>query len=173
MKRQLVKLDPYKEGEDEHFSIIEVFPYLHYENNEQQIREDENKLFQYSLDPDVGVVNIHVRSREAQNEVSSFLIGHGFDEVELLEGSNVLLTECQDLVEKDEPGEIIEEPRTRRYYTINEEQEEKYLMSRSSLSIRVSFAIEELTLLKEVIKKLRAKRNYRNKWIEGNQYLIK
>lgn len=173
MENPIVSLGGYTKGEEETFSIIEAYPYLSYEEGEKCNEDDLARLFQVSLDPDHAQINIHVRSKEAQNEVESFLIGHGFDEVQCLEGKYPGMTECIKVVDDLEEDEVIEEPRRRRYYT-EESKVEEFLMSGSSLSISVSFEVGRLVEFKRVLKKLRRDRLYRNKWLmESGQYMIK
>ena len=68
-----------KPGEEKTFSLIEVYPYMHYDSNHTE--DDLNRAFQFSLDPKRCSYNIHVRSKEAQEEVTNFLIGYGFENV--------------------------------------------------------------------------------------------
>ena len=171
-KQQLVTLDEYREGEEQSFSVIEIFPYLHYENDEVTNELDMYNIFQFSLDPNTVCLNIHVRSEEAQEEVCSYLSGHGFENVKCLKGNVIGMTECRPK-EVGDDDEIIGEPKSRNYYTIYEENIANWLLSKSSLSIRVAFEAELLGEFKNVIRKLRDKRSYRNKWVDENHYVIK
>ena len=137
-----------KPGEEKTFSLIEVYPYMHYDSNHTE--DDLNRAFQFSLDPKRCSYNIHVRSKEAQEEVTSFLIGYGFENVKQLEGD--VLGQVESVTKND---------------TL------KFMMSYSSLSVRVSFSTERFEEFKLVIKKLREKRAYRNKWLSGENYVIK
>lgn len=173
MENSVVSLGNYAKGEEKAFSIIEAYPYLSYGEGQESNENDLSKLFQVSLDSKQALVNIHVRSREAQNEVSSFLIGHGFDELKCLEGEYPGMTECIKPVEDLDEDEILEEPRGRRYYTEASKVEDLH-MSRSTLSISVSFDVERLVEFKRTLKKLRREKSYRNKWLmESGQYMIK
>ena len=154
-----------KPGEEKTFSLIEVYPYMHYDSNHTE--DDLNRAFQFSLDPKRCSYNIHVRSKEAQEEVTNFRIGYGFENVKQLEGD--VLGQVESVKHDEELGDAA--PRNRVYLTKNDTL--KFMMSYSSLSVRVSFSTERFEEFKLVIKKLREKRAYRNKWLSGKNYVIK
>lgn len=159
---KLLKVDNYTEGEKQDFGLIEVYPYLHYRNDVETNELDMEKIFEISLDPNTCVLMIHVRSREAQEEIGSYLIGHGFENIKEVEGNVFGITECR--ISRDKNIKKASEPKNRRYFKAGESTE--MLMTKSSLGIRVSFGREELERFKEIIKCLRHKKNYRNRWID-------
>ena len=94
-------------------------------------------------------------------------IGYGFENVKQLEGD--VLGQVESVKHDEELGDAA--PRNRVYLTKNDTL--KFMMSYSSLSVRVSFSTERFEEFKLVIKKLREKRAYRNKWLSGKNYVIK
>lgn len=168
-------LSDYREGEEKDFSIIEVYPHLNYWNTYDCLDQDRKRLFEASLNPNLCCVNIHVRSQEAQKEICSYLIGKGY-EAEPVQGNVLGMHVCQrkstDIQEGDEP---LESPRNRSYYNLDQKDEiEKFLMSKSNLSVSVKFKTDELIEFKKAIKNLRSKKLYRNKWsYKTNCFIIK
>jgi hypothetical protein len=161
----LLKIDNPSNGEKQEFGLIEVYPFLHYQNDQDINQRDLKRLFQLSLDSNLCVITIHVRSEEAQKEISSYLIGHGFDDINELDGDVIGLTATRS-------GRNEKAAKMRQYYTLGDDV--KMMLTRSSLSIRVKFPTEELGHFKEVIKCLRYKKNYRNKWLNGKgEFIIK
>lgn len=166
----LFKVDKQKVAQDEdgNFSLIEVYPYLHYGNSGQERELDFSKIFQFSLNRRVSVLDIHVRSLEAQEEVFSYLIGKGFDNIKKKKGT----IEC--INKKDKDGELIDNPRTRRYFDENRIDYTEISVSNSDLVVQVKFEMKKLGYFKKVIKELRKDKQYRNKWVTGdNNYIIK
>ena len=100
----------------ESFSIIEVYPSLNYLNTKKKNEEDLQSIFQLSLDTKRCLINIRVRSKEAQEEISSYLIGRGgFEDVQCFQGNVVGMNQPeQKIIEDLEPGEILSPPMYRR-----------------------------------------------------------
>lgn len=171
MENNYLTLDGYRENEEKEFSVIEVYPYLNYEETEEFNEIDLNNLFQISLNPEVCCINVHVGSQQAQKEISSYLIGRGFDNVYCTSGNSVGLVECIQLIDHDE-DEIPEQPRNRRYFN-SDSKEEEFLLTKSSLLVHVCFHPGKLSEFKQVIKSLREKRFFRNRWKIGDNYIIK
>ena len=167
-------LGDYRSGEEKDFSIIEVYPHLNYWNTEECLDQDKKRLFEASLSSTTACVNIHVRSREAQDEISSYLIGMGYD-VQRLEGNVLGMNVCQRKPKLEEGEKSLESPRYRSYYNLDQRNEiEKFLMYRSNLSVSVRFKTDELVEFKKAIKNLRRKKLYRNKWsYKSNCFVIK
>ena len=170
MYKELIKVDNNQENQDEnYFSLIEVYPYLHYETTEEDTEKDLSSLFQVSLDNERCVLCIHVRSVNAQKEIASFLIGKGFENVEERKGNVV---EC--VIRKDKEGDDIMNPIQRRYFSTENINYDALIASTSDLTVVVEFESEKLNEFKGVIRSLRQKRMYRNKWItDENNYIIK
>ena len=161
----LLKIDNPTNGEKQEFGLIEVYPFLHYQNDSDINQKDIKRIFELSLDPNVCIVNIHVRSEEAQKEIADYLIGHGFDDLAELNGDVIGLTATRS-------GRDEKAAKTRQYYTLGDDV--KMMLTKSSLSIRVKFSTTELDRFKEVIKCLRYKKNYRNKWLgKDGEYIVK
>ncbi len=161
----LLKIDNLINGEKQEFGLIEVYPFLHYQNDSDINQEDLKRIFEFSLDPNLCMVNIHVRSEEAQKEIADYLIGHEFDDIEELSGNVIGMTATKS-------GRDVEAAKNRQYYTLGDDV--KMMLTRSNLSIRVKFHINRLGHFKECIKCLRYKKNYRNKWIgKGEEYIVK
>jgi len=171
MKNNYLTLDDYRENEEKEFSVIEVYPYLNYEETEEFNEKDLSNLFQVSLNSDICCLNIHVRSQQAQREITSYLIGKGFDNVQCTSGNSIGLLECVQLIDHDE-DEILEQPRYRRYFNSDCKKEE-FLLTKSSLLVHVQFRPERLSEFKQVIKSLREKKSFRNRWRIGDNYIIK
>lgn len=167
-EKQLLKVDNYEEGEKQDFSLIEVYPYLHYRNDEDTNEIDTQKCFELSKDRNKCVLVIHVRSREAQKEIMSYLVGHEFEDVKAVEGNVLGITECK--LQRD--AYKVKELENRKYFNVNDHS--KMLLTKSSLGIRVKVDTDEFPRFKEVIKCLRYKRSYRNKWLDDEkEYIIK
>ena len=157
MKNNLINV----KSKVDQFSVIEVYPYLHYDEkfNDLDIERD----FQESLDENRCFYNIHVWSKEAQDEVYNYLKGHGFETIEKEEGQTKGMYEC-----------VIKEcnnPESRIYHSVTETVE-SLVISPSNLSISVEFDTCDLTKFKKVLKALESK-YYKNKWIEENNIVIK
>lgn len=163
--KQYLTVGNCKPGEEKTFSLIEVYPYMHYDSNHTE--DDLNRAFQFTLDSNKCSYNIHVRSKEAQEEVTNFLIGYGFEDVKQLEGN--VLGQVESVKHDEELSDAT--PKSRVYLTKRDTV--GFMMSYSSLSVRVSFDTERFEEFKSVIKKLREKRAYRNKWLSGENYVIK
>ena len=134
----------------EQFSLIEVYPYLHFEDN---CKEDEDALFQESLDSRYFKLEIQTRSFEALGDVSSWLEGYGFDNLTFKDGAKV--------------------PSTRQYYIEGVSSATDFLVCKEKLSVVVKFESRRLDYLKTVLKRFLEKKGYGNMWIEGDHFVIK
>lgn len=162
-----IKVDDYKEKEKEEFSVIEVYPFLNYGITKDCIKQDKKSLFDFSLDQKWGQVVIHTRSVMAQLEIYGYFIGKGFDDTNLVEGNvRGMITPTR------ETGNNHNQPIDREYFTINSNITQ-YLLSDSTVGVRVSFNIDRLPEFKKVLRELRDKLQYRNRYKEGDHFIIK
>lgn len=134
------------------FSLIEVYPYLHFED---ECKEDEEALFQESLDSENFKVEIQTRSFEALGEVSSWLEGYGFEDLIFTYNSKV------------------DVPVNRQYYIKGVSNAADFLVYKEKLNVVVKFEARRLPYLKQVLKKFSEKMKYGNIWREGDHFIIK
>lgn len=145
-------IDDYKRDESTAFSIIETRPRLVWKGTEEDDMEfaiDNNKNFV-----------IIARSLEAQDDLMSYLIAAGFDDVEKL-------TDCKEGTGNHMKSDGTGFWRFRRYYNIDQaEGIEKYLLSNSRLAVKVKIdkIPEDISKLREVLYDLRKNKSYRNIW---------
>lgn len=137
----------------EQFSLIEVYPYLHFDN---ECKEDEEILFQESLDSRNFKVEIQTRSFEALGDISSWLEGYGFDNLSY--GSN---------------NTRIAAPSHRQYYIKGKSNAVDFLVYKEKLSVVVKFEAPRLSYFKSILKKFSDKMGYGNMWREGDHFVIK
>lgn len=160
-----IRVDNYKKKEKKEFSVIEVYPFLSYGITKDCINQDKKSLFDFSLDREYGQVVIHTRSVVAQLEIYGYFIGKGFDNSSLVEGNvRGMITPTR----KTESNQ----PISREYFTINSNITQ-YLLSDSTVGIRVSFKINRLLEFKKVLRELRDKLQYRNRYKEDDHFVIK
>ncbi len=155
--KEYLFFDEHKESEQKNFSIIEVIPRLHFEDN----TKDKQSIFDSS-----GYVVICVRSEEARDEIESYLVAAGFDSV-------IKLDNCEETVgshvKRDEPYFC----KKRHYYSIEESLEiEHYLINASKIGLALHVELDEVDYFKKVIKELRSKKQYRNIWKKEEGKLI-
>lgn len=162
-----IKVDNYKEKEKREFSVIEVYPFLNYEITRGCIEQDKKSLFDFSLDREYGQVVIHTRSVVAQLEIYGYFIGKGFDNVNLVEGNvRGMITPTR------ETGSNHNQPINREYFTVDSNIAQ-YLLSDSTVGISISFEIGRLLEFKKILRELRDKLQYRNRYKEEDHFIIK
>lgn len=138
---------------NERFSLIEVYPYLHFEDD---CKEDEDALFQESLDSNNFKVEIQTRSFEALGELTSWLEGYGFDNLSF--GSNNKKSAA---------------PSHRQYYFKGKTSAVDFLVYREKLNVIVKFEAGRLSYFKTILKKFSDRMGYGNMWKEGDHFVIK
>lgn len=136
----------------EQFSLIEVYPYLHFD----ECKEDEDALFQESLDSRNFKVEIQTRSFEALGDLTSWLEGYGFDNLSFRPGN------MKNTV-----------PVNRQFYLKGKSSAADFLVYKEKLGVVVKFEAQRLSYLKTVLKKFSERMGYGNMWKEGDHFVIK
>lgn len=134
------------------FSIIEVLPKLNYDGN--KLEEDKKNAIEESHSEKYCNFKIIVRSLEAREELTSYLLGKGFE--------TSYLSDCKiKIANHTELGEVY---KFRKYYKVDEQNNiASILLDKSGLAVNVFVKIEELSEFRKAIIDLQ-EREYRNVW---------
>lgn len=159
-------LEENREGEEDGFSIIAVYPYLGYKQTNVSLREDEQRAVEFSHSLKECNYTILVRSIEAQNDIMAILVSAGFSDVEKIEGCSIGLSnlEKEDLV-------ISIRRRWFSLSTFEKVGDRECMVSKSGLAVKVEVPFENIRQFKTLIRGLR-KNLYRNMWKNGDTFII-
>lgn len=158
--------DENREGEQDGFSMINVYPYLNINRSEVSLLDDEKRAVEYSHHSKKLKYIICVRSREAMAELDSVLTSEGFLTKEI-ENCGLNLN-SSDL--KDFKISVV-----RRWFNMSTNDisiARDIITSKSGLALKVQVDLEDLRNFKNVIFSLRDRKSYRNLWKDGEKFIV-